>query len=405
MNDAPDAPWRRAAAAAGLLGPDGSPAPTIFAEMTALARETGALNLGQGFPDEPGPPEVTEAAIRAIRDGVNQYSPGRGEPELLAAIAEHQRRWYGIDLDVPQILVTAGATEALAATLLSQLRPGDEIVVLEPFYDAYVAVAALAGARIVPVELRAPEHRVDLERLAAAVTDRTAIILVNSPHNPTGMVLGIEEMDAIVALAERHDALIVTDEVYEHLTYDAPHVPLATRPGAVERTLSISSAGKVLSVTGWKIGWVTGPAALVEQVMAVKQYLTFVSGAPFQPAVAVGLRLPDAFFTDLRSRYRAKRDLLVGALEQAGFAVAAPASGYFALADAAPLGLEDARTAVRELPHRAGVVAVPLGAFARPEREDLRSIVRFAFCKSDALLEDAAARLRALRGGDPPLRR
>ncbi|EWS83051.1 aminotransferase class I/II-fold pyridoxal phosphate-dependent enzyme [Brachybacterium phenoliresistens] len=396
MNDAPDAPWRRAAAAAGLLGPDGAPAPTIFAEMTALARRTGALNLGQGFPDEPGPPEVTEAAIRAIRDGVNQYSPGRGEPDLIAAIAEHQRRFHGISLEDPQILVTAGATEALAATLLSQLNPGDEIVVLEPYYDAYVALAALAGAQIVPVELHGPDYRLDLERLRTAVTDRTAVILVNSPHNPTGAVLAPEALDAIIALAHRHDALIVTDEVYEHLTYEAPHVPIAARPGGFERTLSISSAGKVFSVTGWKIGWVSGPAALIEQVMAIKQYLTFVSGAPFQPAVAVGLRLPDAFFEGLRTRYRAKRDLLVGALTEAGFAVSPPAAGYFALADAAPLGLADARTAVRELPGMAGVVAVPLGAFARPEREDLRSIVRFAFCKSDALLEDAAGRLRDL---------
>ncbi|MFC0673373.1 aminotransferase class I/II-fold pyridoxal phosphate-dependent enzyme [Brachybacterium hainanense] len=395
--DAADAPWRRAAAAAGLLGADGSPAPTIFAEMTALAHRTGALNLGQGFPDHAGPAEVTEAAIRAIREGVNQYSPGRGEPDLLAAIAEHQRRFYGLDLQAEQILVTAGATEALAATLLSQLRAGDEIVVLEPYYDAYVALAALAGARIVPVPLRAPDFQPDLDELSAAVGPRTRMILVNSPHNPTGTVLGLELLDRIVDLAHRHDALIVTDEVYEHLAYDVPHVPIATRPGAAERTLSISSAGKVFSVTGWKIGWVSGPARLIEQVMAVKQFLTFVSGAPFQPAVATGLRLPDPFFTGLRGSYRAKRDLLVDALEEAGFTVTVPASGYFALADAAPLGLPDAVAAARDLPERVGVVAVPLSAFARSERTDLRSILRFAFCKSDAVLEDAAARLRSLR--------
>ncbi len=394
----PTGPWLRAAEGAMLLGPDGVPAPTVFAEMSALAASTGAVNLGQGFPDEDGPAEVLEAAVRAIRDGVNQYPPGRGTPDLRSAVAEHQQRWYGLTVDPDrEVLVTAGATEALAATLLALVEPGDEVVTFEPFYDAYGALIRLAGATHVTVPLRAPAFLPDEEDLRAAITDRTRIVLVNTPHNPTGRVLPREVLATVVELAERHDALIVTDEVYEHLAFGGIHVPPATIPGAAERTVSISSAGKTFSTTGWKIGWLTAPAPLVEAITSVKQYLTFVNGAPFQPAVAVGLRLPDAVFAGIAAELGAKHELLAAGLEAAGFGVHRPDAGYFVIADAAPLGYEDARALCLDLPRTAGVAGIPVSAFVRPEHADgYRSLVRFAFCKRRSVLEDAVARLAAL---------
>jgi N-succinyldiaminopimelate aminotransferase len=392
--------WHRAAAGAGLVGSDGQVRPTIFAEMSALAAETGALNLGQGFPDEDGPTEVLEAAREAIARGMNQYPPGRGIPDLLAAISEHQSRFYGLHPDpAREVLVTAGATEALAATLLALIDgPEDEVVVFEPFYDSYAAIVALAGARLVTVPLRWPDFQPDLDRLRQAVTDRTRVILVNDPHNPTGAVFTAEVRDEVLRLAERHDALIVTDEVYEHLVFDAPHVPIATLPGAWERTLTISSAGKTFSTTGWKIGWVTGPAELVSAVLAVKQFLTYVNGGPFQPAIARGLRLDDGFFHGIADALRAKRDLLGRGLRAAGFAVSEPAGSYFTVADARELGATDAAAFCRALPGRAGVVAIPLTAFVTPEhRDEYATLVRFAACKRIDVLEDAAGRLAASR--------
>ncbi|WP_029150962.1 aminotransferase class I/II-fold pyridoxal phosphate-dependent enzyme [Microbacterium indicum] len=391
--------WRRTAAGAGLLGPEGEVSPTIFAEMSALAARTGAVNLGQGFPDEDGPAEVLVAARRAIADGANQYPPGRGIPGLLAAVSEHQSRFYGLGWDPgSEILVTAGATEALAATLLALIDgPGDEVVVFEPFYDAYAAAVALAGGTLVPVPLAWPDFQPDLDALGDAVTDRTRIILVNDPHNPTGVVFSAETRERIVALAERHDAVIVTDEVYEHLTFDAPHVPIATLPGARERTVSISSAGKTFRTTGWKIGWITAPADLVTAILTVKQFLTFVNGSPFQPAIAAGLRLGDDFFSGIREDMRRRKDVLGAALAAAGFAVSRPGGGYFTVADAAPLGADDAVRFCRELPDRAGVVGVPLTAFAtEPHRGAYATLVRFAACKRISVLEDAAARLQSL---------
>jgi N-succinyldiaminopimelate aminotransferase len=393
--------WRRTADGAGLLGPDGSTRPTIFAEMSALAARTGAINLGQGFPDEDGPAQVLEVARAAIAEGVNQYPPGRGMPDLLQAISEHQLRFYGQHLDPHRdVLVTAGATEALAATLLALIDgPDDEIVVFEPYYDSYAAVVALAGARPVTVPLRWPDFQPDLDELRAAVTDRTRAILVNDPHNPTGAVFPRELQDEIITLAERHDAVIVTDEVYEHLVFDGPHTPIATLPGAWERTLTISSGGKTFSTTGWKIGWVAGPAHLVDAVLAVKQYLTYVNGAPFQPAIATGLRLPDAFFAGIAETLRGKRDLLGEGLRTAGFAVSEPAGSYFTVADAAPLGVSDAAEFCRALPDRAGVVAIPLTAFVGPShRAEFATLVRFAACKRVDVLEDAASRLAAFAG-------
>ncbi len=400
MPDLPGA-WRRTAQGAGLLSPDGVAAPTVFAEMTALAHRTGAINLGQGFPDEDGPTEVLDAARAAISAGENQYAPGRGVPTLLEAISAHQHRFYGVALDpAREVLVTAGATEALAATILALIdSPEDEVVVFEPYYDAYAACVALAGARLVTVPLRFPDFQPDLGDLARAVTDRTRLILVNDPHNPTGAVFSAEVRAEIVRLAERRDALIVTDEVYEHLVFGAPHTPIATLPGAAERTLSISSGGKTFSATGWKIGWVTGPAPLVDAVLTVKQFLTYVNGTPFQHAIAAGLALPDAFFTGIADTLRSKRDLLGDGLRAAGFDVSDPAGTYFTVADAAPLLAEgeDAADFCRGLPERAGVVAIPLTAFASPaNRSEYTSLVRFAACKRVEVIAEASARLARL---------
>ncbi|WP_168627972.1 aminotransferase class I/II-fold pyridoxal phosphate-dependent enzyme [Cryobacterium sp. BB307] len=391
--------WERTARGAMLLGADGELRPTIFAEMSALAASTGAINLGQGFPDEDGPPEVLEAARQAISDGINQYPPGIGLPVLRNAIAAHQKRFYGLPVDADhEVLVTAGATEALTATILALTDDGDELVTLEPFYDSYAAIAGLNRLKHVTVPLRGEHFQPDHDELRAAVTDRTRIILINDPHNPTGSILKRETLELIVELAHQHDAIIVTDEVYEHLTFDEPHVPITTLPGAWERTVTISSGGKTFNTTGWKIGWVTGPRDYVEAILAVKQYLTFVNGAPFQPAIAVGLGLPDSYFAGAAAALKAKSELLSAGLEKAGFTVSRPQGGYFVIADAAPLGFTDAEAAARELPHLAGVVAIPLTAFVRPEnRGPYASKLRFAFCKRADVLERAAAQLAELR--------
>lgn len=392
-------PWKRAADGAGLLAADGSVASTIFSEMSALAARTGSINLGQGFPDEDGPVEVLEAARRAIADGLNQYPPGLGFPVLREAIATHQQRFYGIAVDPErEVLVTTGATEALASTLLALVEPGDEVVTFTPHYDAYGALIALAGARHVTVPLRPPAFDVDHDRLRAAVTDRTRVILVNDPHNPTGAVLSPATRALIVELAERHDAIIVTDEVYEHLRFDGAHVPIAALPGAAERTVTISSGGKTFNTTGWKIGWLVARPELVTAVLAVKQFLTYVSGSPFQGAIALGLGLGDGFYRGIADTMRRKRDLLSAGLESAGFGVSPSAGSYFVVADAAPLGFRDGVELCRSLPELAGVVAVPVSAFcAAPDRDAYRSLVRFAFCKRFEVLEEAGSRLSRVR--------
>ncbi len=398
MGEGVSGSWARAARGAMLLGGDGQLRSTIFAEMSALAASTGSINLGQGFPDEDGPAEVLEAARQAISDGVNQYPPGIGMPVLREAIATHQQRFYGIAVDAAtQVLVTAGATEALAATILALTEEGDEVVTLEPFYDAYAAMIALSKAQHVTVPLPAPTFQPDHDDLRTAISDRTRLIVINSPHNPTGTVLPRETLELIVELAHEHDAIIVTDEVYEHLTFGVPHVPICTLPGAFERTVTISSGGKTFSATGWKIGWIVAPAEILQAILAVKQFLTFVNGAPFQPAIAVGLGMPDAFFTGAAATLQHKRDLLSAGLTAAGFTVSAPQAGYFIVADAAPLGALDAAEFCRALPALAGVVAVPLTAFVHPDRrEGYATLVRFAFCKKVEVLERAASQLASL---------
>ncbi|HWJ85939.1 MAG TPA: aminotransferase class I/II-fold pyridoxal phosphate-dependent enzyme [Cellulomonas sp.] len=402
--------WRDVATATGLLGPDGSVRATVFAEMSALAARTGAINLGQGFPDVDGPESVARAAADAIAAGANQYPPGPGIPELRHAIAEHQRRHYGIDVDADrEVLVTTGATEALAAAVLALAGPGDEVLTLEPFYDSYAAVVAMAGATHTTAALRATPDgfRLDEAALTAAFTDRTRIVLLNTPHNPTGTVLTRDELAVVARLAQQHDAIVLTDEVYEHLTLPGAagrpeHVPVATLPGMAGRTLTVSSAGKTLSFTGWKIGWVTGPEHLVTAVRTVKQFLTYVSGAPFQPAVAFALGDPGvaAWVDELAVSLAARRDLLCDGLTAAGFDVVRPDGTYFVLADAAGLGYADGAALCRDLPTLAGVVGVPVTAFTHAGSSAdaaLRSWVRFTFVKREQVLREAVGRLARLR--------
>ncbi len=368
---------------------------TIFAEMSALAVETGSVNLGQGFPDTDGPPAIAQAAADAIMRGRgNQYPPGAGVPELRQAIAAHQQRFYGLGFDPDsEVLVTAGATEAVAAALLALVEPGDEVIAFEPYYDSYAACIAMAGGIRVPVTLRPPDFRPDLDALRSAITARTRLILLNSPHNPTGSVFSRAELTGIAALACEHDLLVVTDEVYEHMVFDGEHVPIGSLPGMRERTVSISSAGKTFSFTGWKIGWVTAPAGLVAAVRTVKQFLTYVNGGPFQYAIAEGLRLPDAYFTGLCADLRAKRDMLCAGLAEAGFTVYLPAGTYFVTTDIRHLGgMGDGVEFCRQLPRRAGVVAIPSAVFY-DDAEAGRTQVRFAFCKQPEVLREALARL------------
>lgn len=366
--------------------------------MSALAARTGAINLGQGFPDTDGPAEVIEAAVGALRGGHNQYPPGPGIPALRRAIAAHQRRFHGIALDPDgDVLVTTGATEAIASALLALCEPGDEVVTFEPYYDSYAACIALAGAERRVVTLRPPDFALDPEALATAFSPRTRLVLVNSPHNPTGKVFRRDELELIASHCRDRELIAVSDEVYEHLVFDGrEHVALATLPGMAERTLTISSAGKTFSLTGWKIGWATGPRALVAAVQTAKPFLTFVSGDPFQHAIAQALTLPDDYFESFRTGRQAKRDRLCAGLEAAGFEVLRPAGTYFVTIDIRALGEHDGHAFCRALPERAGVVAVPTVVFYDDKRAGA-PLVRFAFCKRDAVIDEAAERLARLR--------
>jgi N-succinyldiaminopimelate aminotransferase len=374
---------------------------TIFAEMSALALETGAINLGQGFPDTDGPAVVLDAAVDAIRSGVNQYPPGPGTPQLRAAVSRHQERWYGLSVDPADgVVVTAGATEALAASLLGMLDAGDEVVLFEPMYDSYQACIALAGAVAVPVLLRPGDdgvYRFDVDELERAFGPRTKVVLLNTPHNPTGKVFTVDELAAIASLALRHDAVVVTDEVYEHLLFDERrHVPMATLPEMFDRTLTISSGGKTFNTTGWKIGWMSGPEHLVTPARTAKQFLTFVNGAPFQPAIAVGLDLPDRYFTDLAAELQTARDRLVAGLRAAGFVTFVPEATYFVTVDIRPLRSDgDGGAFCRSLAHDVGVVGIPNEVFYR-DRAAGRHLVRFACCKQLSVIDEAAERLASL---------
>ncbi len=369
---------------------------SVFGEMSTLARRTGAINLGQGFPDTDGPLEVLEAAITAIGEGHNQYPPDRGIASLRQAVADHQQRFYGQKVDPENVVISTGASESLAAAFLALLEQGDEVVVFEPYFDLYAAGIALAGAVRRPVTLRAPDYSFDPAELAAAVGPRTKMILLNTPHNPTGKVFDAQELAQIAQLAIDHDLLVVTDEVYEHMVYAGhQHVSLATLPGMAERTLTISSCGKTFSLTGWKVGWCHGPKDLVDAVHAVKQHLSFTSGAPFQVAITEALALGDDFYHDLTASLENKRRLISDGLSAAGFTVYPTGGTYYVTADVRSLGYSDGLAFCRSLPDLCGVVAVPAQVFYdHPEAG--QSIVRFAYCKRDEVLQEAVECLAGL---------
>ena len=370
---------------------------TIFAEMSELAAVTGSINLGQGFPDTDGPAEIARAAADAVLSGRgNQYPPGAGLPDLRRAIADHQRRFYDLRVNpADEVLVTTGATEAIAAALLALIEPGDEVIAFEPYYDSYAACITMAGGVRVPITLREPAFRPDIEAVAAAITERTRLILLNSPHNPTGTVFTAGELAGIADLARRHDLVIVSDEVYEHMVFDGEHVPIATLPGMRERTLTISSAAKTFSFTGWKIGWATGTPEMIAAVRTVKQFLTYVSGGPFQYAVAAALALPDDYYSSITSDLIVKRDLMCDGLARAGFEVYRPAGTYFITTSVRRLAGSDGLEFCRRLPHQAGVVAIPMQVFY-DDAEAGRFGVRFAFCKRAEVLSQAVDRLCAM---------
>jgi N-succinyldiaminopimelate aminotransferase len=370
---------------------------TIFTEMSALAVATGSINLGQGFPDADGPDAIKRAAIRAIEAGHNQYPPLNGISELRSAIAEHQKRHRGLDFDPDaEILVTAGATEAIAACLLSLCETGDEVVMFEPYYDAYAACTAMAGAQRRVVQLHAPEWSFEPEALESAITDRTRLLLVNTPHNPTGKVFSLTELEVIADVCRRHDLLVLTDEVYEHLVYESPHVSLASLPGMAERTITISSAAKTFSFTGWKVGWVCARPELIAAIRTAKQFLTFVNAGPFQHAIAEGLSDSDDYLIDAVRVLRGKRDLLAAGLAAAGFQVLESHGTFFLTTDISPLTDVDSLTFCRELPGRCGVVAIPSSVFF-DHHDAGRHFVRWMFSKRDGVLAEATERLASLR--------
>jgi N-succinyldiaminopimelate aminotransferase len=383
-------------------------ATTIFAEMSALAARIGAVNLGQGFPDEDGPAAMLEAARAAIADGTNQYPPGPGIPALREAIAAQRARAYGIDYDPDtEVLVTVGATEAIAAAVLGLVEPGSDVVLLEPFYDSYSPVVAMAGARRISVSL-VPDGRgfaLDPDSLRRAITPATRALIVNSPHNPTGTVFTEAELAEIARIAVEADLLVISDEVYEHLVFSGrTHRPLAGFEGMARRTVTISSAAKMFNCTGWKVGWACGPAELLAGVRAAKQYLTYVGGAPFQPAVALALGTEDAWVAGLRDTMQARRDRLTAGLEGVGFEVHDSFGTYFLCADPRPLGYDDSTAFCAELPHRAGVAAIPLSAFCVPGSEATapevwNHLVRFTFVKREDTIDEAIRRLETLRDG------
>lgn len=381
-------------------------ATTVFAEMSAMAARIGAVNLGQGFPDEDGPPALLLAAQDAIAAGANQYPPGIGIAPLRQAIAAQRLRHFGIEYDPDaEVLVTVGATEAIAGAVLGLVEPDSDVLLIEPFYDSYSPVVAMAGARrvVVPMVADGRGFALDGDALRRALTPRTRALIVNSPHNPTGAVLSEAELAAIAEIAVAADLLVITDEVYEHLVFDGRrHLPLAGFDGLAERTVTISSAGKMFNCTGWKIGWACGPAELVAGVRAAKQYLSYVGGAPFQPAVALALDTQDAWVADLRGALQARRDRLAAGLSEIGFTVHDSFGTYFRRADPRPLGYDDSTEFCAALPEKIGVAAIPMSAFCDPAAayaDVWNHLVRFTFCKRDDTLDEGIRRLSALRDG------
>ncbi|UMB70512.1 pyridoxal phosphate-dependent aminotransferase [Mycobacterium paraterrae] len=379
-------------------------ATTVFAEMSALAARVGAVNLGQGFPDEDGPPAMLKAAQDAIADGVNQYPPGIGIPALREAVAAQRKRKYHVDYDpATEVLITVGATEAIAAAVFGLVEPGSEVILIQPFYDSYSPVVAVAGATrvVVPLVPDGRDFALDVDALRRAVTPRTRALMLNTPHNPTGTVLRAAELQAIAEVAVAADLLVITDEVYEHLVFDGrEHLPLAAIDGMAERTVTISSAAKMFNCTGWKIGWACGPAELIQGVRAAKQYLSYVGGAPFQPAVADALNTEDGWVEDLRNTLQGRRDRLARGLTEIGFEVLHSAGTYFLCADPRPLGYDNSTAFCADLPEKVGVAAIPMTAFCDPDADDFATwnhLVRFTFCKRDDTLDEAISRLRQLR--------
>ncbi len=369
---------------------------TIFTEMTALAERHDAVNLGQGFPNFDGPDILKEAAIQAIRGHHNQYCRMIGKPELNTAIAAHQKRFYDLDVDPTlEVTVTNGATEALFATFQALFEVGDEIIFFEPFYDSYRACIAMAGGVERLVTLRSPDFSYDPDELERAINPKTRAILLNTPHNPTGKVFSRSELEHIAELARRYDLLVIADEVYEHLVFEGEHLPIATLPGMRDRTITISSTGKTFSMTGWKIGYTCASEALTAAIRTAHQFITFCNSAPFQPAMAEALMIEDEFFDQLLVEYRERRDRLCAGLADVGFGVRPPAGTYFVLADIRPLGFDDDVEFCRMLPAAVGVAAIPPTAFY-VNKSAGRHLVRFAFCKTLDILDEAIRRLGGL---------
>ena len=391
-------PWQRTAHGANLLDESGQPGVTIFEEITALSNKHEAINLGQGFPDTEGPTEIRQIAVDAILSGANQYAPGSGILPLRQAIAEHQKRYYSLDVDPDtEVVVSTGATEAIAASLLALLEPGDEVVTFEPFYDSYAAMIGLANAKHKVVQLKAPTFEPSIDDLRAAISDKTRVILINNPHNPTGAVFSTQVLSEVIALAHQHDCIIVADEVYEHLTFETKHVPIASLPGGFERTITISSAGKSFSFTGWKVGWATGPEHLITAVRTIKQFLTYSSGPAFQPAVAKALNLPEQFFKDFAATLASGAQILADGLENAGIPVIRPQGTYFLVADINNFKRNDAIEVARAMPESVGVAVIPMSVFARPENvSNYQGLLRFAFCKKSQILTEAVEKLQLL---------
>lgn len=391
-------PWQRTAAGANLLSKTGDLSVTIFEEITALATKHSAINLGQGFPDTDGPHLFKEQAAAGVAGSLNQYAPGGGILALREAIARHQQRFYGLSVNPEtEVVVTTGATEAIAASILAFIQPGDEVITFEPFYDSYGATIGLAGGIHRTVPLNAPDFQPDIADLRAAFSTRTKMIVLNNPHNPTGSVFERAVLEEIVDLATKHDCLILSDEVYEHLTFGVPHISIATIPGAWERTMTLSSVGKTFSFTGWKVGWATGPAPLIAAVRTVKQFLSYSSGTAFQPAVAAALDSPTEFFEAFAQDLGHRSTVLAAGLESAGMTVYRPRGTYFVVADVAPLGFTDALDLARRMPMSIGVAGIPLSVFCHAEgAQRTKTLMRFAFCKKLEVLTEAAERLSHL---------